>query len=420
MAIEKIFIHTLGCPKNEVDSRAIAYFLKDSECVLTLDPREAKIIILNTCGFLKEAIQESLEYVSFWRKLGKKVVVTGCAVERLKKRFWIEHGAVAIRLDEMPNISLLLKGEKISPHPYPQRFLPLSCNQEFTQENEIFSYVKIQEGCIRRCSYCVIPQIRGRIRSRAPHDILQEITILESRGVREIVLIAQDLTLYGRDIGTDLNILLKMMEKLDVKLRLMYLHPGGITKELIKVISYSENILPYLHIPIQHISSRILKDMKRAGGKDQIMKVVSWVRNLLPTYFIRTDIMVGFPGESDEDFKELLDFIEDVKFERIAVFRYSKEEGALSAKLKDVDEDIIEERFEVASMVAEGVMEKVQEGLVGKEVEVIVHKDGTVRSVYDAPFIDFEIKTDHDLSPGFHRFKISGTDDSLNLVGFPL
>jgi len=129
---------------------------------------------------------------------------------------------------------------------------------------------------------------------------------------------------------------------------------------------------------------------------------------------------VGFPGESDEDFKELLDFIEEVKFERTAVFRYSKEEGALSATLKDVDEDIIEERFEVASMVAGSVMEKIQESLVGKEVEVIVHKDGTIRSVYDAPFIDFEVRTDHNLSPGFHRFKIMGTDDDFNLVGVPL
>jgi len=420
MAIEKIFIHTLGCPKNEVDSRAIAYFLRDSNCVLSSDPREANIIVLNTCGFLKEAIQESLEYLDFWRRLGKKVVVTGCAVERLKKRFWMEQGAIVVRLDEIPYISLLLKGERISPHPYPQRFLPHTCNQEFSQENEIFSYVKIQEGCIRRCSYCVIPQIRGRIRSRTPEDILKEITILQSIGVREIILIAQDLTLYGKDIGTELITLLKMTEKLDIKLRLMYLHPGGITKELLRVISNSDNILPYLHIPIQHISSRVLKDMKRAGGRERILKVVEWVRNLLPAYFIRTDIMVGFPGERDEDFKELLDFIEDVKFERIAVFRYSKEEGAYSTKLKDVDEDTIEERFEVASMVAENVMEHVQKGFIGKEIEVIVHRDGSVRSVYDAPFIDFEVKTDGDLSPGFHRFKISGTDESLNLVGFPL
>ncbi|MGB9823776.1 MAG: MiaB/RimO family radical SAM methylthiotransferase [Candidatus Hydrothermia bacterium] len=411
MDSERIFIETLGCPKNEVDTRIIKKSLLDRGINTLDDASLADTILINTCGFLQEAIDETLERIRYWKRKKKSVIVTGCAVERLGKNFFKLRKVESLYLDEISGLS----------HSYPvkrQRTLPCATNQIF-DEGKLYHYLKVQEGCKRRCTYCVISRIRGPLRSRSIEDLVREIEMVKEKGVVEVILIAQDLALYGLEIGTNLVELLKHLPD-HVFYRLMYLHPAGISEELIKTIGDKENILPYLHIPIQHISQKVLKSMGRAGGEKAVRKSFELVKKFLPDFYIRTDIMVGFPAEEDEDFEGLINFLEEVSPQRIAVFKYSHEPGVPSYTLEELLEEVKEERYQIAFEVVQNIMMKAQKDLVGKEI--LVFKDNNDSwSQYDAPHIDFEVTVEGLKTPRWWgKVKIEKVVETLDLVGFPV
>ena len=410
MDFSSFYIETLGCPKNEVDSRIILKRLK-LEGKIPVGPEEADVIIINSCGFLEEAIEELKERISYWQRRRKKVLVTGCAVERYGTGFLKGRNLELVRIDN-------LAGEGKIKDISRQTLLPSFENQDFSRVS-LSHYVKVQEGCTRRCSYCVISKLRGPLRSRPVDDIVREIRLLMDKEVKEFVLIAQDLTLYGVDIGLDLGSLLKRIPE-GSYYRLMYLHPHGINERLIGIIKDIPGILSYLHIPIQHVSDKVLKSMKRAGGERAVKRAIELVRKYLPGFFIRTDIMVGYPEEKDEDFELLLDFLEKEKPERIAIFKYSHEPSATSYRLKDLEPEVKEERYEIAYQVAYEVMGKVQRGLIGKRILAFYEK-GEGWTQYDAKGIDFGIEIRGIKNHTWFGFaEISKIKENLDFVGFPL
>ncbi len=410
MDFSSFYIETLGCPKNEVDSRIILKRLK-LEGKNPVEPEEADVIIINSCGFLQEAIEELKERISYWQRRRKKVLVTGCAVERYGTGFLKGRNLELVRIDN-------LAGEGKIKDISRQTLLPSFENQDFSRVS-LSHYVKVQEGCTRRCSYCVISKLRGPLRSRPVDDIVREIRLLMDKGVKEFVLIAQDLTLYGVEIGLDLSSLLKRLPE-GPYYRLMYLHPHGINERLIGIIKDIPGILSYLHIPIQHISDKVLKSMKRAGGERAVRRAIELVRKYLPGFFIRTDIMVGYPEEKDEDFELLLDFLENEKPERIAIFKYSHEPSATSYRLKDLESEVKEERYEIAYQVANLVMGKVQRGLIGKRI-LAFYENGEGWTQYDAKGIDFGIEIKGVKNHTWFGFaEISKIKENLDVVGFPL
>ncbi|MDI6850919.1 MAG: MiaB/RimO family radical SAM methylthiotransferase [bacterium] len=410
MDFSSFYIETLGCPKNEVDSRIISKRLK-LQGKFPASSKEAEVIIINSCGFLQEAIGELKERVSYWRRRKKKVLITGCAVERYGNDFLKEKDVELAKIDT-------IAGEGRENKCLKQTILPNFENQDFSKVT-LSHYVKVQEGCIRKCSYCVISKIRGPLRSRPINDIVKEIAYLRDIGVKEFVLIAQDLTLYGADIGVNL---LSLLERLPVGpyYRLMYLHPHGINEKLIRLIREIPGILPYLHVPIQHVSDRVLKSMKRAGGERSVKRAIELVRKYLPGFFIRVDIMVGYPLEGEQDFELLINFLEKEKPERIAIFKYSHEPSASSYTLNDLEPEIKDERYEIAYQVAYEVMGKVQEGLKGKSV-LAFYENGEGWTQYDAKEIDFGIEVKGLRNRKWVGFvKISDVKDNFDFVGFPV
>lgn len=403
------YIDTLGCPKNEVDSRII-----EKSLILLgrkpINPEKADIIIVNSCGFLQEAIEELEEVVRDWLKKGKRVLVTGCAVERYGYDFFSNLNVDYAYLDDLVGFRMDGKRKQIT--------LPTFDNQHF-EGSSLLHYLKVQEGCSRRCSYCVISKIRGPLRSRPISDIIKEIEYLKDHGVKEFDLIAQDLTLYGVDFGENLvNLIRKLPD--GVYYRLLYLHPNGITKELISVINDKGSILPYLHIPIQHVSQRVLSSMKRAGGERAVRRVFEMVRRELPNFYLRVDIIVGFPTETDEDFEMLLDFLEKERPERISLFKYSHEPQTASYKLEDLGEEIKEERYQITYEIAYEVMEESQRRLIDREI--LIFKEGnTSWSQYDSKDVDFSVFIKGVLgNQWFGMAKIIDVNESLEVVGVPV
>ena len=410
MDFSSFYIETLGCPKNEVDSRIISKRLK-IQGKFPVSSKEAEVIIINSCGFLQEAIDELKERVSYWRKRKKKVLVTGCAVERYGTNFLKEKNVELAKVDS-------IVGDGRGKESLKQTILPNFENQDFSQVT-LSHYVKVQEGCTRKCSYCVISKIRGPLRSRPIEDIVKEVSYLQGIGVKEFVLIAQDLTLYGADIGVRLPSLLKKLPE-GVYYRLMYLHPHGINEELVRLIGEIPGILPYLHVPIQHVSDKVLKSMKRAGGAKSVRRAIELIRKYLPNFFIRVDIMVGYPLEREKDFELLINFLEEDKPERIAIFKYSHEPSAMSYRLNDLEPEIKDERYEIAYQVAYEVMGKIQEGLKGKRV-LAFYENGQGWTQYDAKEIDFGIEIKGLKSKKWIGFvNISDVKDNFDFAGFPV
>lgn len=403
------YVETLGCPKNEVDTRVIYKALIDKG--LRPSPsKQAEIIIINSCGFLQEALKELEERIAFWQRRKKEILVTGCAVERLGKNSFKNRNLRAAYIDELTGIQKTKHAKQLT--------LPTKDNQCFCGQS-LFHYVKIQEGCSRRCSYCVISKIRGPLRSRPPVDILDEIKMRYDAGAKEFILIAEDLTLYGIDIGETLEkLLLKLPE--GPWYRLMYLHPHGLNEKVICTIRDTNGILPYLHVPVQHVSERVLKSMKRAGGRKAVLRSIELIRKYLKGFFVRVDIMVGFPEESDNDFKLLLDFVEKEQPERISVFKYSHEPGTSSFEFEDLDPELKEDRFQMAFEVAREVMYRVQKRLIGEDI--LVFKNGNETwSQFDAPFVDFRVLLPRSTGKNFvGKVRITDVREDLDVVGMLL
>ncbi len=315
----KVYAYSLGCDKNEVDLEVLLGGLIKSGFEVVQAPDEADLIIVNTCCFIEEAKKESIdtlfEAIANKRDTAK-VVVTGCMATRY---------ADALK-EQIPELDLVVPQD-------PREVILGLYDLEDSGEGDRYTtgraseFLKIAEGCSKNCSYCIIPKLKGPYRSFGKDELVQQAKDLKDKGVKELILVAQDLTPYGRDIGTDLSSLLKELDNLNFSwIRLLYLYPEGISIELLKTIRESRTILPYFDIPIQHTSDKILKAMGRKTSKEKIFKLIETIREILPEAVIRSTVITGFPGETEEDFNELLEDLKELSLDRLGCFSYSREE----------------------------------------------------------------------------------------------
>lgn len=389
---------SLGCPKNLVDTEVMLGLLKKAGYEITFNPDKADILIINTCSFIKPAVDESKAIIQKASKPNQKVIVAGCLVQLYGDRL----------LQEFPNVAYLIApGEiyKVCEVLNSSQKLYLGTPKFIYSHNtprilttlNFTAYIKIAEGCSNSCSYCLIPRLRGKYRSRKIDSIVKEAENLAQAGVKEIILIAQDTTFYGKDIygSPKLAQLLKELVKREpIKwIRIMYTHPNHLTDDVISMISKEEKICPYIDIPLQHIDDKILKKMNRPFPSQQIRKLIKKLKDAIPDVTIRTSLMVGFPGEGKEEFKRLVDFVKEIEFDHLGVFKYSKEEGTLaSSMLDEVPEEIKEERFLQLMELQQHISSKKLKNKIGKKLEVVIEevKDGITyaRSKYNAPDID--------------------------------
>ena len=395
MARKKVlfYIETLGCPKNLVDSEVIVSNIQDVGYKLVSNPKTAEVLIVNTCGFIQPAKEESidviLDFVRF-KKEGncKKLIVVGCLVQRYKEEL----------KKSIPEVDQFLDLSEIS-------HIKEVLNSDTSYEDNRYiltpphyAYLRISDGCENFCSYCAIPFIRGPVRSKPINEIVDEAQQLVDQGVKETIVIAQDIGNYGVDIYGEsrLNELLLTLDKTnDLSwLRLLYLNPQHITKELLFTIKNSKRICKYLDIPLQHISDKILKKMNRKTSKKDIIQALDMIHNLVPELTIRTTFIVGFPGETEKDFEELHGFIQEQKFDRLGAFKYYQENGTKAASLPDqVPEHIKQKRFEKLMKAQKTISQDRLESFIGKKLSVIVDKKikpkiYECRSEFDAPDID--------------------------------
>ena len=398
----KIALLNHGCAKNLVDIELMAGILAEKGHKITLDEENADIILINTCSFIRDAETESVRSIVSNIGKNKKIIVTGCLPQKYKRELQsaLPEVYAFIGISEINEIAdivdLIEKDEKIfrvneTPvYSYPEN----AVRQQITVGAS--SYLKIAEGCNCNCGYCIIPKLRGKYVSRPVESIVHEAKSLAYKGVSEIILIAQDTTYYGKDLygKRALPQLLKELTKIDnlQRIRIMYTYPTGITNELLSVMKGSDKIFNYIDIPLQHASKKVLKSMKRPVS--DYRKLIEKIRNKIPDIAIRTTFIVGYPGETEEDFQELKDFISDVKFDRIGVFEYSLEKDTYSYTLKNrVNAKTKKARKKELMELQKGISEKINEKLIGQEIECIVEyitdKGAVIGRTYkDAPEVD--------------------------------
>lgn len=379
---KKIYIDTLGCEKNEYDSQNLAAQLLNRGCTLATSPEEADILIVNTCGFIEAAKVESIEHIFNMAALKgehKKLVVTGCLSERYHEDLAQEMPEVDLftgvnDYDDLPGLLLedadgdQVHGDVEKVLPYRKRIFP---------EGTYTASLKIAEGCNNTCAFCAIPKIRGPYRSKRMEDCVREAEDMAKAGIRELVVIAQDTSSYGVDLYGK-----KMLPKLLRKLcgvdgiewiRLMYVYDDGITDELIETIRDEEKICKYIDIPIQHVSDPVLKGMRRKSTGASIRETISKLRREIPEIHIRTTILVGFPGETEEDFQALMEFVEEMRIQRLGAFAFSDEEGTLAFNMDGkLDEDTKNERVEKLMRLQSGISESLNAEKVGQTFQVMV------------------------------------------------
>lgn len=406
----KIGLITLGCPKNQVDSELMLGDLSTrSDVKLVEDINEADVIIINTCGFIQDAKEESIEAIIEAGRLKKDgncqaLIVTGCLTQRYQDEILKEMPEVDAILgtgtfDQIgETIDKVLKGERISNIGNPSFSYKSGLPRVLTDSQ--FAYVKIAEGCSNNCTYCSIPRIRGPFKSRPLEDIYTEVKMLADQGIKEVILVAQDTTQYGIDIYGKpvLSELLKRLvtvEKISW-IRLMYSYPEFISNDLIEIIAREEKICNYLDLPVQHSADRIRKLMNRKGKRKDLVNLIKRIRHKIPDTAIRTSLIVGFPGEDEDDFEDLVNFVQEIKFDRLGVFKYSPEEETVAASLPGKIPDVIkEERYNKIMEIQQEIAYRKNQELIGRILPIIIDeiKDNTAlaRSQYDAPEIDNQI-----------------------------
>ena len=414
----KVFIDTLGCPKNFNDTQTAKGFLEGAGYETVQDPENADAIIINTCGFINDAKKESIERIfdyCAYKEAGKKIIVSGCLSQRYGNELFEEMPEVDCFLgvneyERLPEILKTLDSRsKHITNSYAD-VLPRMCRK--LDDNCFSSTVKIAEGCNNRCAYCVIPSIRGGYRSKTIEDILEETKQLAAAGCKELILIAQDVTNYGVDLYGEYMLpeLLKKLCRIDgiEWIRLMYCYEDRITDELIEVMAEEPKICKYIDIPIQHSSDDVLKAMLRRSTEDSIRNTIARLKARIPDIHIRTTLIVGFPGETDEDYEKLLEFVEEMRFARLGVFAYSQEENTVAGEMQDqIDEEIKEERLTGIMRAQLEISLESNKEKIGKTFKGLVEErdeDGSYigRTEFDAPEIDNSVLfTSHrQLNPG--------------------
>ena len=406
----KVGFVSLGCPKNQLDAEVMLYELVMAGYELTADETEADVVIINTCGFIESAKQEAIDNILdiAWLKENrdlKGLIVTGCLAERYRNAILDEFPEVdaVLGVGSIHNIveavGKVLNGEKYTSFE-DKNCVRLGGDRVLTTP-EYAAYLKIAEGCDNRCTYCAIPSIRGKFRSRPMEDIIAEAKDLESLGVKELTLIAQDTTKYGQDLYGEYklaSLLHKLTEETNIEwFRILYCYPDKITDELIAEMRDNDRVCKYIDLPMQHIADGVLKKMNRHGGSALIREVVAKLRKEIPGIVIRTTFIVGFPGETDEDFAELCEFVNEQKFEHVGVFTYSREEGTPAYKMEQIEEQIKLDRYDILMRDQLVINEENNEKKVGTTIKVLCEGFDPVGETYygrseaDAPDIDGKI-----------------------------
>ncbi|MBN2401569.1 MAG: 30S ribosomal protein S12 methylthiotransferase RimO [Spirochaetes bacterium] len=405
----KVGLISLGCPKNLVDSEIMLGILNEAAFEITNDKAQADILIVNTCGFIDSAKKESIDAILEMAdcKKGKceLLIVAGCLAERYRNQLAksIPEIDALIGTGGYADIVKVIKEAYSSgkAESFPEQVdISYLNNRRIMSSDKGYAYLKIAEGCDNRCSYCVIPSLRGRYRSRRIEDIVKEAKILAALGKKEIILVSQDTTRYGIDLYKRQS-LVKLIKKLSVIkgiewIRLLYCYPEGIKDELIEEMKNNEKLCKYLDIPIQHISWKILKAMGRRGTGRDIEELIVKLRREVPEIVLRTSLIVGFPGESEADFKMLYDFVKHTEFDRLGVFTYSQEEGTKAALMKgQIQKRIKNKRYKSITKLQSSINNKKNSKRIGAECTVIIDgltDDGKFyygRTYGEAPDIDW-------------------------------
>ena len=436
----KVGIISLGCAKNQVDAEMLLYKIREAGYELSDDPGICDIAIVNTCGFIESAKQESIDEIlelATLKREGqiKKLIVTGCLAERYNNELMKEmceiDAVVGIggNNDIVDVLNKVMEDEKVNIHP-DKLLMPLE-GKRLQSTPPYTAYIKISEGCDNRCTYCAIPLIRGGHRSRKMEDIVLEATDLAKKGVKELNVIAQDTTRYGMDLYGEYRLakLLKELCKIDgfKWIRVLYCYPDKITDELIDVIKTEDKICKYIDIPLQHCNKDVLRRMNRSGDKESLLALINKLRKEIPDIVIRTTFIAGFPGETEEEFTELCEFAKEAKFQRMGCFPYSVEEGTPAAEFPNqLDEETKAHRAEVIMDQQSYIMDEYLESQIGKEMEILCEGYDRYAECYfgrgycDAPDVDtvtFFTTTGEKPKVGeFYKVEITDFIDS-SLVG---
>ena len=386
----KIALESLGCSKNLMDAEIMTGILKEKGYEFVEEFDEADIIIVNTCGFIRDAKQESIDTIvelSQLKEVGKLkyLIVTGCLAQRYADELLEEIPEIdaIVGTGNFMNISEIidrLESEKNVTEIGNIEFAFDETLPRYVSTPEHMAYLKIGEGCSNHCTYCIIPKLRGKYRSRKIEDIVEEAKTLAAEGAKELVVIAQDTTRYGEDLYGEAK-LAELLEELagieGIKwIRIMYSYPESITEKLIDVIAAHDNICSYFDMPIQHASNRVLKRMNRRTSKEDIRSKVEMIRSKIPDAVIRTTVIVGFPGETEEDLEELIEFMKEIKFDRLGAFAYSREEDTPADRMDGhMDEEIKEERRDRVMMVQQAISEEINQKREDKVFEVLIEEE---------------------------------------------
>ena len=441
----KVGFVSLGCPKNQLDTEVMLHEVASAGYEITPEETEADVVIINTCGFIESAKKEAIDNILdiAWLKKHrdlKAIIVTGCLAERYREQLLEEFPEIdaVLGVGSIHNIveaveAVTVKKKKGSKRKYSsfedKEAVRLGGDRILTTP-DYMAYLKIAEGCDNRCAYCAIPAIRGKFRSRPMEDVIAEAKQLEALGVKELCVVAQDITRYGLDLYGSYRLaelLRKITEATSIPwIRLLYCYPDKITDELVAEIRDNDRILKYIDLPMQHISDRMLTAMNRHGDKQMILDVVSKLRREIPDIVIRTTFIVGFPGESEEDFVELCEFVKQSRFERGGVFTYSREEDTVAYDMPDqIDEQVKQDRMDLLMREQLEINEENNKKAIGKPLTVLCEGYDPVsqvhfgRAVANAPEIDGKIyfRSDVRIAPGsFVNVKIREGID-YDLVG---
>ena len=402
----KINIVTLGCSKNKVDSERLAASLSNSYDIVHDSEKKSDIVIINTCGFIGDAKEESIDTILEYAELRKtnkirKLYVMGCLSQRYRKDLQEEIHEVDgfFGVESVQLIANDILKDSVTLRPCDPVTMDYNHDRLLSTPSH-YAYLKISEGCNRRCAFCAIPLIRGEHVSVPMEDLLKEARLLADKGVKELILIAQDLTYYGRDIDGQYHIVELVKRLLEIKefewIRLHYGYPQGFPDELFDMMNNEPRICNYIDLPLQHISTPILKNMRRGVDKEQTINFVNNARNRVPGIAFRTTFIVGFPGETEEQFEELCDFVKEMKFERAGVFAYSAEEGTPAYEMEDdVTEEVKQERVDTIMAIQQNISLETNEKRVGTIEKVLIDRiEGDYyigRTQYDSPEVDDEI-----------------------------
>ncbi|SHJ90619.1 30S ribosomal protein S12 methylthiotransferase RimO [Paramaledivibacter caminithermalis] len=438
---EKIYLETLGCSKNQVDSEIMLGILKEHNYDFTYDESEADIIIINTCGFIESAKKESIDTILELAQLKKTckckiLIVTGCLAQRYSKELSMEIPEVdaflgTTNFNEIAKIinKILKNNERIVSTANSDKAVEYDLPRILTSPSYT-AYLKIAEGCDNYCTYCIIPKLRGKYKSRPIEKIVNEAKNLAKNGTKELIVIAQDITRYGIDLYGNYQLceLLKQLNSIEELkwIRLQYSYPDIISDELIEVIESNKKICKYIDIPIQHCNNKILKEMNRRTTKEHIITVINKLRKKIPDIAIRTTLITGFPGETDEQFTELYDFVKEIEFDKLGVFTYSREEDTPAAKLpKQIPEDIKENRRDKIMLLQRDISLKKNMDKIGRVYDILIEEKIENENVYvgrtefDAPEIDGVVYINSHLNINIGEFIRAKIIDALeyDLIG---